>query len=88
MKGELHPSKNRSSDGLRHLVPTFLLMDDSANDRGGGSFSHFYNAGTEYVGFSPIRGGGKIWARGVILSIYFKELAKIGAETGHGEASL
>ena len=22
MKGELHPTKNRSSDGLRHLVPT------------------------------------------------------------------
>ena len=32
MKGELHPSKNRSEDGLRHLVPTFLLMDDSANE--------------------------------------------------------
>ena len=32
MKGELHPSKNRSKDGLRHLVPTFLLMDDSANE--------------------------------------------------------
>ena len=32
MKGELHPSKNRSYDGLRHLVPTFLLMDDSANE--------------------------------------------------------
>ena len=32
MKGELHPSKKRSSDGVRHLVPTFLLMDDSANE--------------------------------------------------------
>ena len=32
MKGELHPSKNRSQDGLRHPVPTFLLMDDSANE--------------------------------------------------------
>ena len=30
MKGELHPSKNRSEDGLvRHLVLTFLLMDGS-----------------------------------------------------------
>ena len=29
LKGELHPSKNRSQDGLRHRVPTFLLMDDS-----------------------------------------------------------
>ena len=29
MKGELHPSKNRSKDGLRHLVFAFLLMDDS-----------------------------------------------------------
>ena len=29
MKGELHPSKNRSEDGLRHLVLIFLLMDDS-----------------------------------------------------------
>ena len=26
MKGELHPSKNRSSDGLRHLVPTCSWM--------------------------------------------------------------
>ena len=32
MKGELHPSKNRSQDGLRHLVPTFLLMDESTNE--------------------------------------------------------
>ena len=32
MKGELHPSKNHSYDGLRQLVPTFLLMDDSANE--------------------------------------------------------
>ena len=32
MKGELHPSKNRSQDGLRHLVPTFLLVDDSVNE--------------------------------------------------------
>ena len=32
MKGELHPSKNHSYDGLRHLVPTFFLMDDSANE--------------------------------------------------------
>ena len=29
MKGELHLSKNRSYDGLRHFVPTFLLTDDS-----------------------------------------------------------
>ena len=29
--GELHPSKNRSYDGLRHLVPIFLLMHDSAD---------------------------------------------------------
>ena len=26
MKGELHPSKNRSSDGLRHLMPTCSWM--------------------------------------------------------------
>ena len=26
MKGELHRSNNRLSGGLRHLVPTFLLM--------------------------------------------------------------
>ena len=32
MKGELHPSKNRSQDGLRHLVPAFSLADGSAND--------------------------------------------------------
>ena len=32
MKGELHPSKNHSQDGLRHLVPTFLLMNDSADE--------------------------------------------------------
>ena len=32
MKGELHSSNNRSQDGLRHRVPTFLLMDDSANE--------------------------------------------------------
>ena len=32
MKGELHPSKNRLQDGLRHHVPTFLLIDDSANE--------------------------------------------------------
>ena len=32
MKGELHPSKNLSEDGLRHLVFIFLLTDDSAND--------------------------------------------------------
>ena len=32
MKGELHLSKNRSSNGLRHHVPIFLLMDDSANE--------------------------------------------------------
>ena len=32
MNGELHPCKNRSLDGLRHLVPTFLVMDDSANE--------------------------------------------------------
>ena len=32
IKGGLHPSKNCSLDGLRHLVPTFLLMDDSANE--------------------------------------------------------
>ena len=30
MKGELHPSENLSrKDGLGHLVPTFLLVDDS-----------------------------------------------------------
>ena len=29
MKGTLHPSKNRSQDGLRHLLPTFLVIDDS-----------------------------------------------------------
>ena len=32
MKGELHPSKNRLQGGLRRLVPTFLLMADSANE--------------------------------------------------------
>ena len=32
MRAEMHPSKNRSYDGLRHLVPTFLLMNDSANE--------------------------------------------------------
>ena len=32
MKGELHPSKNRSLDGFQHLVPNFLLMDNSANE--------------------------------------------------------
>ena len=32
MKGELHPSKNRSNDGLVDLVPIFVLMDDSANE--------------------------------------------------------
>ena len=32
MNGELHPSNNRSSDGLRHLVRTFLLIDDSADE--------------------------------------------------------
>ena len=32
MKGDVHPSKSRSQDGLRHLVPTFLLMDDGANE--------------------------------------------------------
>ena len=32
MMGELHPSKNSSLNGLRHLVPTFLLMDDSSNE--------------------------------------------------------
>ena len=31
-KGELHPSKNRSYDGLRHLGSTFLPVDDSANE--------------------------------------------------------
>ena len=30
-EGELHPSKNRSYNELRHLVPTILPMDDSAN---------------------------------------------------------
>ena len=30
MRRELQPSKNRSLEGLRHLVPTFLLMGDSA----------------------------------------------------------
>ena len=32
MKGELRPSKNRTYDGLRHLVPTFLRMDDFATE--------------------------------------------------------
>ena len=32
MKGERHPSKNRSKAGRRHLVSTFLLMDDSTNE--------------------------------------------------------
>ena len=32
MKGELHPSKNRLQDKIRYPVPTFLLMDDSANE--------------------------------------------------------
>ena len=32
MKGDLHPSEHRSQDALRHLVPTFLFMDDSANE--------------------------------------------------------
>ena len=32
MNGELHPSKNRSEDGLRHLVSTFLLVGDSASE--------------------------------------------------------
>ena len=32
MMVELHPSKNRSYDGLWLLVPTLLLMDDSANE--------------------------------------------------------
>ena len=32
MEGELDSSKNRSYDGIRHLVPTFLLVHDSANE--------------------------------------------------------
>ena len=32
MKGELHPSKNRPKDGFWCVVPTFLLMDDIANE--------------------------------------------------------
>ena len=32
MKGELHPSKNRSRDEFRHLAPTFLRIDDRANE--------------------------------------------------------
>ena len=32
MRSELHRSKNRSCDGLRHLVFTFLSIDDSANE--------------------------------------------------------
>ena len=32
MKGEMRPSKKRSLDGLRHLVPTFFLVDDSAEE--------------------------------------------------------
>ena len=32
MKSELQLSKNRSYDEVRHLVPSFLLMDDSANE--------------------------------------------------------
>ena len=31
MKGELHPFKNRSCDGLRRLVPTFLLTRMGGN---------------------------------------------------------
>ena len=31
MNGGPRPSKNPSQDGLRHLVPTFLNSDDSAN---------------------------------------------------------
>ena len=30
-KGELHPSKNRVEVGFLYLVPTFLLMEYSAN---------------------------------------------------------
>ena len=32
MKGDLHPSKNRSHDGLRYFVHPFLFMDDSTNE--------------------------------------------------------
>ena len=32
MKGKLHPSTNRSENGLRDLVPTFLFVEDSANE--------------------------------------------------------
>ena len=39
MNGKLHLSKNRSYNGLGHLVPTFLLMDDSANELPGTLFS-------------------------------------------------
>ena len=31
-KGELHPSKDHSKDGLLHLVPTLLLLDDSPKE--------------------------------------------------------
>ena len=30
MKGKLHPSINRSKDGLRYIVPTFLLMNNGS----------------------------------------------------------
>ena len=29
VKGKLHPTKNHLWGGLRHLVPTFLLVDDN-----------------------------------------------------------
>ena len=48
MKGELHPSKNRAQDGRRHLVPTSLLADNSANE------IHFVS---QFVGGG--RGGGQ-----------------------------
>ena len=32
MKGELHPAKNLSKDGLRHFVPNFLLMNNSTDE--------------------------------------------------------
>ena len=55
MKGELHPSKNRSKQGLRHLVPTFLLMDDSANE-----LLCFWCGHSSYSNGGGGRGGGEL----------------------------
>ena len=63
MKGELHPCKNCSNDGLRHLAPIFVLMDDSANEflcflvwpLGGGLWGGFYVRGGGHVFFLGVR---------------------------------